>query len=260
MNQRSLADYQYHIDGHVLKLFACATMVIDHLVYIFLENRAPGNGRMPVYTMEHGMLLAWIGGAIGRSAMPIFCFLIAEGYCHTRSKARYLLRMLLFAAISQPPFYLMGYYTDMTWRDLNVMVTFVYALIVLWMVDKVFLQYWNGGGREPRQLAWRVPVTVGAVAGICYLSDAVTPCDYSWAGILAVLAFYLFRQQRMVAIMLAYIILVLCSELELYCVPGLILIWLYNGQRGPQRKYLFYCFYPVHILVLLGLRYLIWGY
>lgn len=253
-------EYQPHINGHVLKLFACAAMFIDHLTYILLENVSPVTGRMPVFTLEHGVLLDVIGRAIGRSAMPIFCFLIAEGYCHTHSKARYLLRLVVFAVISQLPFYLMNYYTSMTWRDLNVMVTFVYAFLALWIVDHVLAGYWESGERAPLQLAWRIPVTAAAVGGLCYLSDMVTPCDYGWGGILTVVVFYLLRRQRMAALVLAYIILVLRSEAELYCVPGLALIWLYNGQRGAQRKFLFYWFYPLHILAILEIRYLAWGY
>ena len=38
----------------------------------------------------------------GKMALPIFCFLLAEGYCHTKSVRRYLMRLLMFAMISQP--------------------------------------------------------------------------------------------------------------------------------------------------------------
>lgn len=256
----SSCTWQSHINGHILKLVACVTMFIDHLTYIFLENVSPVTGRAPVYAMENGILLDTIGRMIGRTAMPIFCFLLAEGYYYTRSRARYLARLILFAAISQLPFYLMSYYTSLSWRDLNVIVTFVYAMAALWGVDEILLRYLQAGGRAPLQLLWRVPLTVAMVAGICYLADVVTPCDYGWGGVLAVLAFYLFRRQRGTALILAYMVLILRSEPELYCLPGLVLIWFYNGQRGPQRKILYYCFYPAHIVVILILRYLVWGY
>lgn len=38
----------------------------------------------------------------GKMALPIFCFLLAEGYCHTKSVRRYLMQLLMFALISQP--------------------------------------------------------------------------------------------------------------------------------------------------------------
>ena len=48
----------------------------------------------------------------------------------------------------------------------------------------------------------------------------------------------------------------------LYMIPGLalgfFLIYLYNGQRGKWKgKYLFYLFYPAHMLALAGIYHLI---
>jgi hypothetical protein len=34
------------------------------------------------------------------------------------------------------------------------------------------------------------------------------------------------------------------------CLLSLILIRLYNGERGAKLKYLFYAFYPVHLIIL----------
>jgi hypothetical protein len=33
------------------------------------------------------------------------------------------------------------------------------------------------------------------------------------------------------------------------------LICLYNGKRGPKIKWAFYVFYPVHLAVLVGVKY-----
>ena len=62
------------IDGTVLKLIAMVSMVFDHVG----DNFFPGAAWMRV---------------IGRIAMPIFSFCVAEGFSHTRDPKRYLARM-----------------------------------------------------------------------------------------------------------------------------------------------------------------------
>lgn len=73
------------LDGGTLKLIAAALMLIDHVGAILLPETV-------------------ILRCIGRLAFPIFAFFIAEGYAHTRSFGRYLLRMAIWAAVSEIPF------------------------------------------------------------------------------------------------------------------------------------------------------------
>lgn len=253
-----------HMDGYVLKVIACITMFIDHLTYIFLESRMPETGRYAAYSVENGVLLDAIGRGIGRMAMPIYCFLLVEGYCHTRSRARYLLRLSIFAVLSQVPFWLMdgGMPSSLAEAmNLNVMVTLAYGLVAIWIVDVVLLRYLRQGERETLQLLWRVPVAVAAAAGICALAEVVTPCDYGAGGVILILLFYLLRSQRAAALMLGYIEMAVYSPSEVYAMPAMVLLWFYNGERGRRgNKYFFYLFYPLHILLILGVRYMVWGY
>ena len=72
------------LTGFQLKLIALAAMIVDHVGAVF---PTPDAFRV-----------------IGRMAFPIYAFLIAEGCRHTRNRQRYLVRLGLFALISEIPF------------------------------------------------------------------------------------------------------------------------------------------------------------
>ena len=98
-------------------------MLLDHFAYAFLYYRSPACIALRT---------------AGKMALPIFCFLLAEGYCHTKSVRRYLMRLLMFALISQP-FYssFCGWVYTREWKFTvfsgggNVLFTLFLALLSL---------------------------------------------------------------------------------------------------------------------------------
>ena len=65
---------KFGLSGSALKVIAMISMVIDHIA---------------LYLMEHGTVLYETMRLVGRIAFPVFAFLIAEGFIHTRSRYRY---------------------------------------------------------------------------------------------------------------------------------------------------------------------------
>lgn len=68
------------LSSFILKIVALVTMTFDHVGYALI-----------MYSINDQLGL--IFRIIGRLAMPLFCFMIAEGVIHTKSFGKYILKM-----------------------------------------------------------------------------------------------------------------------------------------------------------------------
>ena len=101
----------FGLSGSALKVIALISMVIDHIA---------------LYLMEHGTVLYETMRCVGRIAFPVFAFLIAEGFIHTRSRYRYFFTLLGFAVISEIPWYLLNG-ADRTHNVMFTLVTILFS-------------------------------------------------------------------------------------------------------------------------------------
>ena len=221
------------LDGTMLKIIAMVSMVSDHVGDLFF----PG--------------VMWLR-MIGRLAMPIFSFCIAEGYAHTRDKNRYLLRMGIFALISEVPFDL-AFEGKVGFGHQNIMLTFFLSILALKIFDLI-------RGEEPRNIGKTVLGTLAVLvmAGLALLLRA----DYTIFAVIAVFLFYVLRNRHpLVRSGVGVGFLALTRTMGYYCTTGfsLIPLLLYNGKRGRGLKWLFYAFYPGHLLLLFVLKKLLAG-
>lgn len=174
---------------------------------------------------------------IGRLSFPLFAYQIGTGFKHTKSKEKYMLRMLLFTLISQIPFMLVLKKVSAPFL-INIGGTFTISLLALYCYEKLdnkYLKY----------------ISAFSVS----LLSLILPVDYGFYGVLCVLLFYLLRKDKLM-MGIAYTILVSLhcyidgSIFSLPSIFALVFIFMYNGQKGPHDKYLFYTFYPLHLLIL----------
>ena len=114
------------LSGSALKIIAVLSMVADHCAYYLLD----GN------TWAYEVMRCF-----GRIAFPVFAFLVAEGFAHTRNRMRYFFSLLLFAVISEVPWYLLNG-ADGTH---NVMFTLALGVLALAAFERL---------REHRVLGW----------------------------------------------------------------------------------------------------------
>ena len=223
------------LDGTTLKLIAMISMVFDHAGDMFFPD------------------VMW-PRMIGRLAMPIFSFFIAEGFSHTRDKKKYLCRLGIFALISEIPFDL-AFEGKIGFSHQNIMLSFFLAVVALMLYD------WIQSGTKSEENHASIGKTVLgviAVAAIAALS-LLLRADYTIFAVIAVFLFYVLRQKHpLVRTGVGVAFLALTRTVGYYCTTGLSFIPLamYNGKKGKGLKWLFYGFYPGHLLLLAAIKHI----
>ena len=272
------------IDGGALKMIAVVTMFIDHLTLCFLEVVKGPDGRAILYSIPYGKVLDRIGRGIGRTAFPIFCFMVVEALIYTRSRVSYLVRMLLFAAISHYPFNWM-IFSGSEKIHCSVMATLALGFLAVWIMDAMAgaclgrqytIRAYKGLDPVPEEergqpvgscglygnrfvnIAVFGIVSVSSCAGFCGLA-AAAHTDYRYGGVLLVVIFYLLYRIRDLSLAAGWAWISYYNESELLAFPGFLLLKCYNGKKGMQNKYFFYIFYPAHLLLLYLVRRALFG-
>lgn len=242
------------ISGAVIKWIALISMLIDHTAAVLIEE---GLWRT-TYIARDWYRIDLTMRTLGRFAFPLYCFLLVEGFFHTRSRGRYLLRLFLFGLLAEIPFDLAFNHRLLEWSYQNVYFTLALGFVAIW-VWEVLVR-----GEHPYSIRfWRSGGAVCALIAVM-LTAYVCRTDYDAGGVALIFAFYAGRDVawlRVLSVMLALGCLVLFGShwIELIGGLGLLLISMYNGERGRQPKWLFYVFYPAHLAILVLLRSLIWG-
>ena len=269
------------IDAGVMKRIAILCMFIDHLTLSVLEVARDAQGRRIMDTFPAGRTLDSIGRGIGRLAFPVFCFLIVEGFLYTRNRWKYLVRLLIFAAISQAPFCLLVFPNSQK-RHADTIFTLATGYALIWLIDALsdyfgVRQYLKlperaRRGAEDETVGTRpvwtgnrwigyflfAAVSAAAVYGACRLAKW-GGFDYSYGGVICILILYVFYSVRLYSLCGAWAWLSNYNHNEILAFTGFWLIWCYNGKRGRQNKYFFYLFYPGHLLILYLIRRAVWG-
>ena len=225
-----------------LKMIAIISMVLDHVKYAIPQT----NSILTSY--------------LGRLAFPIFSFLISEGFVHTHNRGKYILRILIFAIISQLPFYFFSHNLSHSKANLNILFTFEFALIGLYLIELII--------KKGKYKKLNYLITIIILAMILIIAYLLHP-DYSIYGIGLVWLFYLFRNSMLLKSIGFMILNILqykkflitgkCYYIFFSFMPlmSLIFILLYNGKQGRKMKYFFYLFYPLHFIILYLIHFMI---
>jgi len=214
------------MDSFKLKITAIISMFLDHINWIF-------NKSINMFSY------------IGRLAFPIFAFQASIGYSHTKNIKKYIIRLFIFALLSQIPFSL---YFNID--DLNVIFTILFGIISIFIYEKC----------TSKKL---LPLGLLAVTFIGFLSELLKT-DFGCYGVFLIFLFYIAKNNKIVTIIGFFLLTTLFffNKMLLYGIQetiiyryiftllSLIPILLYNQKEGRKIKYLFYFFYPLHLVLL----------
>lgn len=218
-----------------LKILAAVSMLLDHIGAVFV----PG---------YYGYYLCRV---LGRLAFPVYCFLLAEGICHTRNPRKYGLRLLIGALISEIPFDF-TFYGGLTLAHQSVMVTLLLGFCAMELSRKL---------SPALQVLPLIP--------FAWLAEWMHT-DYGGWGVVLIgvfclaKSFHLTRWQVAIAVFAvllgmggARLPFLWNFHIELFGLGALIPIFLYSGEKQrPEKRWnlLNYGFYPLHMTLLFLLK------
>ena len=221
------------LSGSWLKLIALITMIIDH-IGLHLIRYIPEFNEVFFSVPEFNCSVYGIFRLIGRTAFPIYCFLIAEGTYYTRSRFKYGVNLFAFALISEIPWNLEHNNTIFYFGSQNVFFTLFLGFLSICIYERL------------REKPTRCIFALGALFIISWFLRA----DYGAFGMAFIFLLYLLRERRIAVCFIGSCIIHAAWK----AVPAFIFIAMYNGQRGFIKgkfmKYFFYAVYPIHILII----------
>ena len=213
------------LTGNALKLLAALFMTIDHIGVMLFPR----------------ILLLRI---LGRLALPIFAYMIAEGCKYTRNKAKYFGMIFALAVLCQTVYFLV----DGT-LYLSILFTFSLSILTIYALQHL----------KQRKNLCSALVFAGTLAAVWGLNQVFT-IDYGfWGCMLPVFAaiFHSTKKDRlpvsvgMLGIGLVLLSLDLGDSIQILSLAALPLLLCYSGKRGQLNlKYFFYIFYPAHLALL----------
>lgn len=224
------------LSGSALKMIAMLTMLIDHTGMAILSQFP--EAQIPLFSfLGNPVSLYRLSRDIGRVAFPIFCFLLAEGFLHTKNRFRYGRNLLLFAILSELP-----------WNYIHTNTFFyekqnVFFTLFIGYLGFCAIEYF----REKQTLQF---FSVLGLFSVSFFFQA----DYGWKGFIFLLIMYTLHRERTVQAIIGSCWL----AYEWKACFAFLSINMYNGKRGfikgKGAKYFFYAFYPLHLTLLIFIR------
>ncbi|HCT92611.1 MAG TPA: hypothetical protein DF613_14715 [Lachnospiraceae bacterium] len=247
--RRTVVWHTPDISADGLKNFACIMMLMQTIGIAVLEN---GLIHIDAYTQEslslamgedsRLMMLAGIASVLqllGGMAVPIFSFLLVEGFLRTSNYKCYFIRLLAFAVLSEAVYDLAVYGKLWDLSGQNALFSMAVSLLMLYFLRMV---------QEKKGAAGILLRLLIVGSGVFWVSLLRANCGLCVVLLTAV--FYLLYGKNTWKTILGILIslLYVTGPLAFYG------IWCYNEVRKNKIPgYAYYLFYPLHLLLLGGI-------
>ena len=231
------------LNSNHLKLIAITAMTIDHLTWLAF----PGCQKIWYVMLLH---------IVGRLTAPIMWFFIVEGYNHTHNLKKYLIRLFSFAIVSHFAYCLafgIPFIPNSIFNGTSVMWSLAWAVVLLAIIDSKI--------NEKLKILLMILIFI-----------ITFPSDWSCIAVFAIIFMNKYRgnfKKQMLMMMLGTIMYAavyfifldkVYGMLQLFTCLTIPVLYLYNGKRGKANlKYMFYVYYPLHLIVVGIIRLIIYG-
>ena len=245
------------LSGYHLKYIALFSMLLDHIGVIYQSHLS----KMAYFLLR----------AVGRLSFPLFCFILIEGFFHTKNRKKYQVRLLIFALLSEIPCDLAFQYLpadtldsllhsqqlpfrtfSSAFQEQNVLFTLFLGFTAMIFMENV--------SQYRRNIFYK---NIDILIIFCCLSE-VFQTDCGAAGILCIFFFYSIYKKRgdctylplksgligTLPAALPLLTYVSPFPVQVFALADSLILHCYSGEKGRGRKYFFYLFYPLHLLIL----------
>lgn len=230
MNLKTVS--QSGFTGNQLKIIAMISMTLDHIgLNLFPE--------------------CWLLRLLGRFALPIYAYMIAEGCRYTRSRKKYFLRLALLAALCQ-----VVYFFAMGSVYMCILVTFSLSVLLIGAIEN----FQEKRDRISQILAF---MSLLAVFFLCVALPELWKgsdfgVDYGIAGVLLPVLVYFGREKTKYLTAGLILLGFGYGGVQWFALAAVPLLGMYNGQRGEKNLGIwFYLYYPLHLVVIYGISLLL---
>lgn len=184
--------------------------------------------------------LALVLQAVQTCAVPIFCFLLVEGFQHTKDPVKYLLRVLGVAVVSEIPYNLAmsGSLWDASTRNP------AFGLVLSLVIMLIFKRF-EGKGFGKLMIKFIV-----IVAGIVW--TVMLGIVEGQSCVVLVAALWAARNQKQFRSFVGCVAAACCSLFSPFYLAapmGFMAVHFYQGEQGEENRIINYGAYPVLLLI-----------